>query len=90
MQIGGVFAIGIAYASAAYAGTCCFILNEIVADKETRMRETLRIMSLDRWSYALSFFITQGILAVFTSIILFVAFCLCFSLGQYGIEKNNR
>ena len=32
--------------------SCCFVLNELVADKESRMRETLRIMSLDRWAYA--------------------------------------
>ena len=33
-----------------------FILTNIVHDKETKMRETLRIMSLSRFSYLMSYF----------------------------------
>ena len=38
------------------------------------MKETLKIMSLNRWSYALSYFITQGVFAVFTGVMVFIGF----------------
>ena len=77
-----------------YFYTCAFILIEMVTDKETRMRETLRIMNLNRWSYALSYFITQGFFAIFTSCVLFASFYLVFSLPMGSefktIEKTER
>ena len=58
------------------------------------MRETLRIMSLDRWAYALSYFLKQGIFAVFTSIVLFLSFYFSMTVdlgkGNEGIDKNFR
>lgn len=47
-----------------------FILSNMVNDKETKMRESLRIMSLSRMSYSLSYFIVQGVLSVIESIII--------------------
>jgi ABC-type polysaccharide/polyol phosphate export permease len=41
-----------------------FIIQSMVEDKATKMRETLRLMSLSRTSYAMSFFIVQSIFAV--------------------------
>jgi hypothetical protein len=38
-----------------------FVLSEPVVDKETKMRETLRIMSMRSSVYGLSYFITQAI-----------------------------
>jgi hypothetical protein len=58
LEIVGVFGVGAVFGAEAFASTLTFILNEMVADKESRMRESLRIMSLDRWSYGISFFIT--------------------------------
>ena len=57
IRIGLIFSFGLLFCSGSYAGTCCFVLNEVVEDKESRMRETLRIMSLNRWSYAMSYFL---------------------------------
>lgn len=39
-----------------YGFSSRFILTNIVAEKETKMRETLRIMSLTQFNYAMSFF----------------------------------
>jgi hypothetical protein len=70
------------------------VLNEVVEDKESRMRETLRIMSLNRWSYAMSYFIKQGIFAMFTSLMLFLSFYFAMVVelgkGYEGINKNYR
>ena len=41
----------------------------MVEDKQNKMRETLRLMSLSQSSYALSFMIFQGIIAVISGII---------------------
>ena len=38
-----------------------FIMTNMVQDKQTKMRETLRIMSLERVPYSLSYFILQAI-----------------------------
>ena len=38
-----------------------FVLSEPVVDKETKMRQTLRIMSMRSSVYGLSYFITQAI-----------------------------
>ena len=41
----------------------------MVEDKQNKMRETLRLMSLSQFSYAQSFMIYQGIIAVFSGVI---------------------
>jgi hypothetical protein len=47
-----------------------FILQSIVEDKKTNMKETLRLMSLSRFSYAISFFLVQSLMVVWSGIIL--------------------
>jgi hypothetical protein len=47
-----------------------YILTNVVADKENKMRETLRIMGLTQFNYALSFFCAQGITTVIQAIII--------------------
>ena len=42
----------------------------MVEDKATKMRETLRLMSLSRASYAMSFFIVQSIFAVLNGMVI--------------------
>jgi len=61
----------------------------MVADKENKMRESLKIMSLNRWSYGVSFFLTQGFFAIFTSLMLFISFYISLTVGEGGIETNQ-
>ena len=51
-----------------------FVLSEPVVDKETKMRETLRIMSMRSSVYGLSYFITQAIFSLFTTLVVTLAF----------------
>ena len=46
-----------------------FIVTSMVEDKATKMRETLRLMSLSRMSYMLSFFVYQAILSLWSGVI---------------------
>ena len=55
-----------------------FILNQMVADRETKMRETLKIMGLGRISYGISYLAMQGLLALLASVILL--FCLWYPI----------
>jgi hypothetical protein len=61
-----------------------FVLSEPVVDKETKMRETLRIMSMRSSVYGLSYFITQAIFSLFTTLIVTLTFCMLrlFSPGE--------
>ena len=47
-----------------------YILQSMVYDKNNKMRETLRLMSLSQFSYAISYFIMQAIVALFTAVVL--------------------
>lgn len=49
---------------------------QMVVDKETKMRETLRIMSMKSAAYGLSYFITQLIFIVLIAILLTITFTL--------------
>ena len=59
-----------------YITGCRFVLSQPVVDKETKMRETLRILSMKTSAYGLSFFFTQAIFAFFTSIFISLTFLL--------------
>ncbi len=83
-----VFFLATAAGTFAYFFACSFILNEMVADKENRMRETLKIMNLNRLSYTLSYFITQGFFACFTSFCLFCSFYQAFGT-TWGFSKSS-
>ena len=47
-----------------------FIVSTMVEDKKTKMRETLRLMSLSRLNYALSFFIYQAVMALWSGCVI--------------------
>jgi hypothetical protein len=49
---------------------------QMVIDKETKMRETLKIMSMRTGAYGLSYFLTQVIFTIFTAIVLTVVFTI--------------
>ena len=47
---------------------------QMVIDKETKMRETLKIMSMKTGAYGLSYFLTQVIFTIFVAIALTIIF----------------
>lgn len=47
-----------------------FVLTKLVEEKETGMRESLKIMSLQRNSYGMSYFISTGITITLQSLII--------------------
>jgi len=57
-QIATMFLLTFMLISVSFSGTCAFILNQVVADKETKMKESLKIMSLGRVPYSLSYFVS--------------------------------
>jgi hypothetical protein len=65
-----------------FAGPCIFLMNQLVADKETKMRETMKIMSLNSGAYSLSYYFSQFIMVIVVSLILF----LCLWLPMNGVE----
>ena len=46
-----------------------FILHTMLEDKQNKMKETLRLMSLSNISYGLSFMIFQGFFALISALI---------------------
>ena len=70
-DIGGLgYVIFILIVPAAFQQSCVFIINEMVRDRETKMKESLRIMGLNKYMYALSFLIQRGIWTTVTSLML--------------------
>lgn len=57
--------------SSSFSSASSFILNQVVYDKESRMKESLSIMNLGKLPYMMGFYLTQGGFAAFTSICLF-------------------
>ena len=64
------FVIFILLTPAAFQQSCIYIFNEMVRDRETRMKESLKIMGLNKWMYALSFLVQRGIWVTVTCFIL--------------------
>ncbi len=54
--------------------TVRFILNNTVYEKETKMRESLKIMSLEEGAYALSYLLAQMVFITFSDIIFVITF----------------
>ena len=59
-EIATVYWLVLLLITLSFAGSCTFILNQMVVDKENKMRETLKIMSATRTTYTLSYYLTQG------------------------------
>ena len=59
-----------------FASPCVFLINQLVADKETKMRETMKIMSLNQMAYSFSYYVSQLFLTLLMSVILFLAIWL--------------
>lgn len=53
-----------------------FVLSQVVIEKEQKMRETLKILSLKTGAYGLSFFFTQLIFSIFTALLVVLTFSI--------------
>jgi ABC-type multidrug transport system fused ATPase/permease subunit len=59
-----------------FAGPCIFLMNQLVVDKETKMREAMRIMSLNSGAYSISYWVSQFIMVAISTVILVLALWL--------------
>lgn len=59
-----------------FTAGCRFVLQHPVVDKETKMRETLKILSLKTSVYGFSYFISQAIFSGATAIMITVTFTM--------------
>ena len=57
-----------------YQSSTNYVANEMVRDGETKMKETLKIMGLKPWIYALSFMVQQGLWLIFPCLSLTTCF----------------
>ena len=73
-QISMTYLLSLSVVTLSFAGSCTFILNQIVVDKETKMRVSLKIMSASRLAYTLSYFLTQGCFVIFSALFVGGAF----------------
>ena len=66
-EIATVYWLVLLLITLSFAGSCTFILNQMVVDKENKMRETLKIISATRTTYTLSYYLTQGTFVLVSS-----------------------
>ena len=71
-QISKVYLLALMLITMSFAVSCIFILKQIVIDKENKMRESLKIMSMSRCAYALSYFCTQAVFSFVTAVLVTV------------------
>jgi hypothetical protein len=64
-----VFTIPICFAMA-----CRYILSQVVYEKEMKMKETMKIMSLRTLPYGMTFFISQTFFTILASVMITIAF----------------
>ena len=64
-----------------FAAASRFILSQMVVEKESKMKETLKILSLRTGAYGLSFFFTQVLFSLFTALLVTVTFWVTGSLA---------
>ena len=81
-DIGGLgYVIFILLAPVAFQQSCVYIVNEMVRDRETKMKESLRIMGLNKYMYALSFLVQRGIWTTMT--------CLIMAIMTYALNSDQ-
>jgi hypothetical protein len=66
-----VFTIPICFAMA-----CRYILSQVVYEKEMKMKETMKIMSLRTLPYGMSFFVSQSFFTIVASVMITIAFLI--------------
>ena len=57
-----------------------YVANEMVRDRETKMKETLKIIGLESWIYSLSFLVQQSFWLIFP--------CLSVALSIYFLNVD--
>ena len=57
-----------------FLGATRFILQQAVIDKESKMKETLKILSLKTGAYGLSYFLSQSFFTLLTSLLITITF----------------
>ena len=87
-SIGGLgYVIFILIAPVAFQQSCVFICQEMVKDRETKMKESLKIMGLNKYMYALSYLVQRAIWVTMTVLIICVMTYLMnkskLSFGQF-------
>ena len=60
----------------AFLGSVIFLLHELIHERETRIYETMKLMSMTRTTYTLSYFFIQGFFTFVTACILSIGFLL--------------
>ena len=85
-SMGGLgYVIFILIAPAAFSQSCIFIITELVRDRETKMKESLRIMGLNKYMYALSYLVQRAIWTTLTCfIIVLMTYLLNSDLISFG------
>lgn len=78
-QISVIYLFSITLVTISFSGACLFILNQVVVDKETKMLETLKIMSTSRSAYTFSYVLSQGIFVVLSGLIVSLGFNFAYS-----------
>ena len=80
------YVIFILISPAAFQQSCVFIFTEMVRDRENKMAESLKIMGLNKYMYALSFLIQRTIWVTLTSfIIAFMVFIINRGVITFGM-----
>ena len=64
-----------------FAAASRFILSQVVIEKESKMKETLKILSLKTAAYGLSFFFTQLIFSLMTAVLVTLTFVITGALS---------
>lgn len=83
----GPFMITFSLTTACFSTANSFVLNLLVYEKETKMRESLRIMSMQRLPYATSFLVGQSIYTALTSFIFsFMVLMFWFGMSEATIN----
>ena len=65
----------------AFQQSCIFIINEMVRDRETKMKESLRIMGVSKYMYALAYLLQRAIWTTVT--------CLIISMSIYMLNSDH-
>ena len=88
-DMGGLgYVIFILICPAAFQQSCIYIFNEMVKDRETKMKESLKIMGLNKYMYALSFLLQRAIWVAFTCFIMSGIICFM-TIGTLTIAQES-
>lgn len=88
-QISLMYLVSLSLITASFSAGLAFVLNQMVADKESKIRETLKIMSMKQSAYALSYLVLQSTFVFFTTTILTLSFLMGYE-NPVGVAGQPR